>query len=67
MSFLTLPEDGSKLSDTDFTLFLRSLWNCEKWPQCIRYVKYLQPPNFKNIKNSSSHENYDEIYARWDD
>ena len=25
ISFLTLPEDGSKLSDTDFTLFLRSL------------------------------------------
>ena len=67
MSFLSLSGKDLKLSSTDFTLFIRSKRCCENDDSAVGNAMYLQSPNYRNIKDLCSFQNYVEIYAYRDD
>ena len=63
-SFLTLSGIESILSQTDFTLFIRSNDGMKNDGSAEGNVKYLRSLNYKNLRDSESFENFVEICAR---
>ena len=61
ISFLTLSDKDTKFSKNNFTLFIRSMQKSDGSAE--GNAMYLQYPNYKNIDDSWSLENYVETCA----